>query len=375
MRVSLPESLRARAIIGVALVGVAGAAIWFFAIRDSGGVPPAPRVGSDPDTRATRNVSKDPIVRRLSTSEQIRQVLLLGFEGEPGSVEEGLGGVLVRGVNGAGAAKGLQKGEVPPLVVAAQEGGIYRSFPDLPPETRQLDLGREGSADATRAWAEAGSSALAKAGFDLNLFPVADVASLDSALAGRAFSDDPAQVAKLTRAALSGCGEASFACAPLHFPGLGAASADTAQGPATVSADPELLSSRDLLPFRDAVRAKAPAMVVSLALYPSFDSVVPAALSTAISTDLLRGQLRFKGVAISDDLRSGAVRATYEVEEAAVEALAAGIDLIQISDPGDGAGAAKAIETALKDGTVSRDRLTEAAERVIELKRKLGLVD
>ena len=372
---SLPRfSPLTRKVMFLALLGALGvAAMVVLGSNVSDTSQPEPDNGKD---EARKPGSEDPLVRDMSVEEQISQVLLLGFEGDPRTVPSGLGGVLVRADNGAGAAKALAKtgGEIPPLVVASQEGGEYRSFPDLPPGERQLDIGRKPSPDASRAWAEETANALEAQGFHLNLFPVADIASLDSPLAGRAFADDPELVTSLTKAALEGCEEAGLTCAPLHFPGLGLASQDTAQGPATISADAGILAERDLLPFRAAFRSEASAVVVALGLYPAYDAIVPAALASEVVTGLLRDELGFKGVAISDDLEAGAVQATYSTPDAAVEALDAGIDLIQISDPEKGAEAAKALAKAVKAGKVSSERLAEAAERVIRLKRKLGLI-
>ena len=368
---SLRFSLRRLAILVV--LAAAGFAAWYFLIRDEGG---SAKGDSERAKTERERVTDDPIVRDLSVAEQAKQVLLLGFEGDPGAVPDGLGAVLVRTENGVGAAKTLANGggEIPRLVATSQEGGIYRSFPDLPPGERELDIGRSKSPDAALVWSQVTSKALAEAGFDLNLFPVADVATLDSPLAGRAFSDDPAQVAVLTEQALEGCEDADLACAPAHFPGLGAASQDTAEGPATVSSPVEVLSNRDLVPFR-AVAKSAPAMVLSLGLYPDFDAVVPAAMTESIATGLLRDEIGFKGLAISDDLGSGAVSASFPPAEAAVRAIAAGTDMVQFASPDDAEGVADAIEQAVEDGEITPERLAEAAERVIDLKRELGLVD
>jgi beta-N-acetylhexosaminidase len=375
-----------RRIAVVLALAVMGAAAWFFFIRDDGDSAEPSRQASDRPAREP--ISDNPVVRRMSVEERIDQVLMLGFEGNapdaPGVVElaDGdVGAVIVRTENWTGADAGKKLvaalkagGDIPPLIAASHEGGEFRSFSDLPPEARALDIAREDSPKAATEWAKAGSAALAAAGFDLNLFPVADVATLDSPLAGRAFSDDPAQVASLTRAALKGCDEAGIACAPLHFPGLGSASQDTSQGPATVATDLATLTSRDLVPFQ-AVSRSAPAMVVSLGLYPDFDAVVPGALTLGVVTDLLRGTVGFRGVAISDDLGAGAVAGSYSAPDAAVRALAAGIDLVQIANPEDGKDVAAAIETAVDKGEIEPERLAEAAERVIKLKRQLGLID
>ena len=177
---------------------------------------------------------------------------------------------------------------------------------------------------------------MSAAGFDLNLGPLADVATIDSPVADRAYGDDAELVARLTAAALRGCKEGKIACAVSHFPGLGAASDDTAVSPATVGLDAASLASRDLVPFRAALDAGAPAVPLP-AFYAAYDPVTPAALSPAIAGDLLRRELGFKGVAITDDLSSGAVAAGIGAPDAAVRALAAGADMVTISEPGQAA--------------------------------------
>ena len=363
-----------------------GAAAWFFLVRDSDEGSKASE-GSG-DKKREKPLSDDPLVRRMSRSEQVDQVLLLGFEGTAANADgvraaagAGLGGLLVRTENWPGLENGRklvaalgQGGRIPPLVAVSQEGGEFRSLPDLPPDKRALDMARTGKPEAVEAWARSTSSALANAGFDLNLFPVADVATLDSPLAGRAFSDDAAEVASLTEAALAGCEDTGLVCAPLHFPGLGLASQDTGVGPATVAADLATLEERDFVPFATGPVRKSEALVLSLGLYPDFDPVVPGALTPEVATDLLRDEFRFRGVAISDDLGAGAVTANSSVPKAAVAALKAGIDLIQIGSPEDAAGVAGALAKAVKKGDVPAERLAQAAARVVALKRKLGLV-
>jgi beta-N-acetylhexosaminidase len=330
-------------------------------------------------------------VAQMSTTELADQVLLLGFDGTDDSApfldevrSRQLGGVLVAGGNwpdaaggtalvGAIRAAGRQDGRIPPLVVAAQEGGRYRAFADLPPEQTELEIGDRGSEKAAEEWAKGAASALRSAGFDLDLFPIADVATLDSPIADRAFSDDPADVAALTAAAIRGCGEAGLACAALHFPGLGGASEDTDRGPATVGLDAATLEARDLAPFNAAFAEGMPAVVVSLAFYAAYDPVIPGALSAPVITGLLRDQLGYEGVAITDDLGAGAVRSGSSVPKATVAALSAGADLVRIDEPADETGVQRAIVDAVDSGELPEPRLEQAAARVLELKRLRGL--
>jgi len=365
------------------VLGVVAAVAWFVFVRDDSDDP------GDPEQRAP-GVSRqaDEVVRGLGADQQVDQVLLLGFNGANRAAaivseagERQLGGVLVGPENGASpellgaiARAGAAGGRIPPLLVAAQEGGIYRAFQELPPAERAIDIGDTASADRSEAWATETAQALRDAGFHLNLFPVADVATLDSPVGGRAFSDDAPLTADLTAAALRGCDEAKLACAPLHFPGLGAASQDTAQGPAAVSLDAESLDARDLEPFRAAIAERVPAMVLSLALYPAYDAVTPAALTPEVAQGLLRDRLGFRGVAITDDLGSGAVKAAYRVPDAAVAALKAGADMVQIASPDDQGRVRETILNAVESGELPPERLAEAAGRVLDLKREVGLI-
>jgi beta-N-acetylhexosaminidase len=375
-----------RRAVALAVLAMIGVAVWLVFLRDdSGGDGSAGRPEGVSSAVAT-------LVDALSTEERVDQVLLLGFEGRDASApivgsvrERPIGGVIVTSANWSGRTEGARlaralraagaESPIPPLIAAAQEGGRYRSFGDLPPEQSELEVAATGSLPAVEEWARAAGAALRNAGFDLNLFPVADVATLDSPVAGRAFSDDPVYVAQLTAAALRGCRAAGIACAPLHFPGLGAASQDTSSGPATVSLDETALSSRDLEPFRAAIAERAPALVLSLAFYAAYDSVTPGALTEAIATGLLRDRLGFAGLAITDDLGSGAVHAVYSVDEAAVNALAAGADMVQVADPDDQRGVRHALLEAVESGRLSEDRLAAAAARVLELKRGRGLLE
>ena len=379
--------LRRRTVAAAIVVVVAVAGSWLL-IRDDS----SEEEGSSAETPGVSTRAAE-MAKQLSDEQLVDQVLLLGFEGaDPGTpfLEElrtrQLGGVVIGPSNWPGADGGRELiaamrdaaqlgGPIPPVVVGAQEGGRYRSFEDLPPEQTELEIADVGSVEAVEEWALETSRALADVGFNVNLSPVADVATLDSPVADRAFSDDATLAAQLTAAAVRGCRRGDVACAALHFPGLGAASSDTSRGPATVSLDPAGLSARDLEPFRAAFAERVPAVVLSLAFYAAYDPVTPGALTEPIATGLLRDELDFDGVAITDDLGAGAVSSSYAPRDAAVAALQAGADLIQLGSPEDQNGVRDALIQALADGELERERAVEAASRVIELKRTLGLLE
>ena len=332
------------------------------------------------------------LVAGLDDEQKVDQVLALGFEGTAAGGpftaalrDRQLGAVFVARQNWLDASQGAtlidalksagaSGGRVPPLIVAAQEGGPGRAFADLPPGQDQVAIGDFDDAPRARRWSEEAAAALAEAGFDLNLFPVADAAPLSSPVGQRAFSEDPGVAARMTLAAVNGCRDAGLACAPRHFPGLGGASADTDVGPATVGLDRQALLTRDLVPFKVAFQAGAPAVVLSHSFYAAFDPVVPASQTPAIATGLLRDRLGFEGVAITDDLAAGAVRSISTVRDAAIASLLAGADLLLIERPGPIQDVTReALLAAVRDGTIPPRRLDEAAGRVLALKRDLGL--
>jgi beta-N-acetylhexosaminidase len=142
-----------------------------------------------------------------------------------------------------------------------------------------------------------------------------------------------------------------------------------------VGLSPEELDRRDLLPFRAAFESGAPAVVLSHALYQVDDFTRPGSLSRRIATDLLRGRLGFRGVAITDDLADPAITATTSVPEAAVQALRAGADMLWISGSSREQQAAYvAVLRAVRTRRLRRSRLDEALYRVLLGKRQYGLI-
>ena len=387
----MPGSELARRRILALLIAVAAVgAILALALGGGGDGDDADEAAAPPLPDASPGVLAALIT--LDEEERIGQLILTGFEGK--TAEETAdsltgtlrpGGLLVGPQNWPGAEAGKEllagladeeaAGEVPPLLATAQEGGTYRSLVDLPPSQRAIEIGDRGDPELATRWGEETAEALADAGIALNLAPVADIATLDSPIADRAFSDDPETAAAMTAAAVRGCVGAEIACAVSHFPGEGGVTESTAQGPGAVSLDRATLAARELPPFEAAIESGAQAVIVSHALYTAYDPVTPASLSAPIYDELLRGRLGFEGLAITDDLQAGAIRAGHRVEEAAVQALVAGADMVQISDPAAARRAAAALLEAQQTGALDAERVDEAVARVLTLKEQLGLLE
>ena len=349
--------------------------------------PDRPEAGSPRVPRSTAD-----LVRRLPLERKVAQLMLVGFRGTDltAPVFQRLrrldyGGIVVDAPNytgpellGALAGEAVvisqQEGHVPPWVMAGQEGGIYNVFPDLPPVSAPSELGT-----AEDAAAEAGEAAttLRALGVTGLLGPVIDVGlETDPALGPRAFSDDSALVAGFADATVRAYRGAGVFAAVKHFPGLGTASQPTEEGPAQVGLPPDQLAARDLVPFRAAFKAGAPAVVLSHALYAVDDFTVPGSLSEQIATDLLRRELRFRGVAITDDLADPGVTAFASVPDAAVQALRAGADMLFISGPpGDQQAAYVTLLRAARGDADLRGRVDEAVGRILLAKQQYGLIE
>ena len=167
---------------------------------------------------------------------------------------------------------------------------------------------------------------------------------------------------------MRGCRAAEIACAALHFPGLGAASQDTSRGPGDRQPRPGVARGARPEPFEAAFAERAPAVVLSLAFYAAYDPVTPGALAEPVATGLLRDELGFEGVAITDDLGAGAVRRRSLRRRGrgggARRRRRPGAD--RLARPIRSA-SASAILDALDSGELPEERLREAAARVLEL--------
>ena len=345
------------------------------------------RAASGPNV--PRNVAD--LARRLPLERQVAQLFLLGFQGTDLNAEIfrrlrrlDLGGLVVESANyRAPALLGQMGGEaivisrqekhIPPWVLTLQDGGEFNSLSGLPPARAPADTAS--AADAERM---ATQTATTLRGLNVTgvLGPVADVGfESGSALGARIYSDDPDEVSGYVDAIITAYRAKRLFGAVRHFPGLGTADQSTELGPASVGLDLDELRQRDLLPFQAAVEAGVPGVVLSHALYPMSDFTVPASLSPAIATDLLRKELHFAGVAITDDLADPAITATYSVPDAAVRALAAGADLVWISGPAaDQEAAYAAVLRAARSGRLPRRRITEALLRALKVKEGYGLI-
>ena len=296
---------------------------------------------------------------RLARHGELGGVILFPSTGIAPSVLGDEVGKLARAARRAGYPE--------PLVATDQEGGDVKRLPDEPPDMAPRAIAKSGGAREARAQGSATAGALARLGIDVDLAPVLDLGEPGSFVASRTFGDDPSRVAVLGPAFADGLTGGGVAAAAKHFPGLGLASDDTDAGPSTVDASRADLAP-GLEPFRAAIDASIPLIMVSNATYTAYDPDRPATLSPRVIGGLLRDRLGYDGVVITDDLEAGALTGVgIDEAEAAIAAARAGADMLLFALDG-GAGARQALVGAVRAGSVDRRQLIDSCARLAALR-------
>ena len=254
--------------------------------------------------------------------------------------------------------------ELPPLVALDQEGGIVSRIADDPAPDAPT-LGQLPTAKIS-ALARARAEALAAYGFDVNFAPVADVAfTPDSFMTGRAFGNDPAVVAQDVAAYLAGVEGTGVLHAVKHFPGHGRVSIDSHEALPVLDVDAETWWEEDALPFRVAVEAGVPMVMLGHLTVPSWDEL-PASLSPE-AVRVLREDLEFTGVIVSDDLGMGAL-GTWTPFQVVDLASAAGIDLLLFVVPRvEPAALVDHLVARVESGDVPAERVAASVSRVLSM--------
>jgi beta-N-acetylhexosaminidase len=212
-------------------------------------------------------------------------------------------------------------------------------------------------------------------GIQINFAPVVDVNNNPNnpVINVRSFGEDPERVARLAAQWVRGTQEAGVVAAAKHFPGHGDTDVDSHVGLPVVSANRARLDQVELVPFRAAIQAGAPMVMTAHIALPAIsgDSSTPATLSPRIITDLLREDLGFRGVTVTDALTMEGVGRGYSAEESAVLAVKAGSDILLM--PRDAKRAIDAVTAAVERGDIPKARIDAAARRVLELKARTGV--
>jgi len=257
-----------------------------------------------------------------------------------------------------------------PLICVDQEGGEIRILRWLGPARSAPE---QGAAGTERVDARAAARGLRAAGINVSLAPVADVASVPgAALAGRAFSPDFDAAGDSVADAVRGWRDGGIASTVKHFPGLGGARVNTDHGRVTITRGAAQLRRQDLKPFRRAIKEGVPLVMVGHAVYPAIDRARIASQSKAVIGGLLRSELGFRGVVITDSTEAAAVLAVTPPAQAAVRNVRAGVDIVLTTGRGSYIQVYRALLAEAKRDPAFRARVRGSAARVLALQQALG---
>ena len=383
--------------------------LYLLGLTACGGAEPAPEPAPIPTPARTSAPTPEPtpspmpeptlaerVLEGMSLREQLCQLLVL----RPGSLtsawpvtdmdaalEERLkdcpaGGFFLDAQNMASGDRlraltaGLYAGDpVPPLILCDEEGGVVSRLGSTVGslKLRSMYHYRGEGPEKARENAEAIARELLSFGLNGDLAPVADVWSnpANTVIRYRAYSDDFQEAALLVAAAVEGFHAGGVPCTLKHFPGHGDTKADSHYGSVYIDRSPEELLERELKPFIAGIEAGADMVMVGHLVLTQV-SPEPAPFSPAVVTELLREELGFDGVVITDSLEMGAMGG-HTPGEAAVKAVLAGVDLLLC--PADLEETLSALEEAVEKGELTPQRIRESVLRILTLKEKWGILN
>jgi len=265
--------------------------------------------------------------------------------------------------------------ELPLWVSVDQEGGrvarLKRPFTEWPP---MAVLGRSGNTELASRFAAALAAELKAVGVTLDYAPVLDIHTnpTNPVIGDRALAEDAEAVARLGAAIVRGLQDSGVAACGKHFPGHGDTSVDSHLELPLVEHPPDRIRRVECVPFREAIKADVAFIMTAHVLVPSLDDERPATLSPRIVRAMLRDELGFGGVILSDDLEMKAIAKSYAVPEAAVQAIAAGCDglLICSGDVDIQAATLEGLVYAVEQGRIPYKRLEDAQQRLRRAKER-----
>ncbi|HEY8499812.1 MAG TPA: glycoside hydrolase family 3 protein [Clostridia bacterium] len=360
---------------------------------EKGGATPSPAPVTDPVAE---------LMDKMTVEEKIGQLFIVSYrydhEGSPlEAVDEDTresikkykpGGVILFAENvrtipqTVTLIESLQELSRTPLFIAVdEEGGIVSRITKSPEmhATKFPDnakIGETGDPELAEAVARAISAEISSLGFNMNFAPVADINSNpDNTVIGRrAYGSDAGLVSKMVSAAVSGIQSEQLSAVLKHFPGHGDTIEDSHYGSASVSHSKERLFNTELLPFISGIEAGADCVMAAHILTPNIKGEnVPATLKHEILTGILRNELGFNGLIITDAMNMGAITRFYKSDEAAVKAIIAGADIVLM--PEDLELAVTGVKEAVDSGKINVERLNESVMRILRTKQKRGILN
>lgn len=329
-------------------------------------------------------------LKSLSTRARLGQMLLTPVQVEQatgGRLEElkkqltelGLGGVVMRGGTPESVAtltNELQRTSRVPLFVGADyERGLRMQMKSSgTPFTNNMGVAAAGDPRAAYEQGKITAQEARAIGVNWLFGPVADLNNNpdNPVISVRSFGEDPRRVAEFVAAAVRGTREGGALSTVKHFPGHGDTAVDSHIGLPTIGADRARLDRLELVPFRAAIAAGVDSvMTAHIALPKLTGDELPATLSPKVTTDLLRRELKFEGLVVTDSLGMGAITKGFPGGEASVRAILAGADVALT--PPELKASLDALEAAVDNNRLTRERVDESVRRILRAKYRLGL--
>lgn len=332
------------------------------------------------------------ILSDMSITERIGQMVMVGVPGKAFDNDSRYvlgqfhyGGIILfdRNLESKDQTKkliaDLQSGanEKLPLFIAIDEegGAVVRGESFIPAPPAAEDVGKE-SPEFAEGLAVSLAEELISLGINVNFAPVADVGASE----GRSYSTDPYEVLAFIKSIGNGYHSAGIIYALKHFPGIGRGTVDSHKEISSIEASEEELQKADIMPFREMIHNTGKGkdldymVMVGHLKYPAFDAENAASLSRTIITDLLRNDLGYQGIVITDDLEMGAVANHLTFREAGLKAVQAGADIVLVChELAHAEDAYMGIYNALQNGQISEERINESVRRIIKAKLTHGL--
>ena len=348
--------------------------------------------------------SIDELISQMTLEEKVSQLMMVGFEGKSVSAElkeEILAhppcGIVLMGYNVdtptqvAQLCSTLQeiasqtKSQIPLFIATDQEGGpvnrLKNGFTKLPANSVLSSIeSRKRAEELARKAGEVTGTELSAVGVNMNLAPVLDVYTIEpqdnSIMQRRSFGSDTELVSQFGTAYIQGLQSKGVIATAKHFPGHGGATQDSHFHLPTVNSTKEELQNVHLKPFKEAIqRADVSAIMTAHIVYPAYDPG-PATLSPKILTELLRKEMNFQGVIITDDLKMEAIKKYFDIGLAAVMAIKAGADIVlPIVTTQEQRDVYNSLLEAVQNGDISGERLNESVRRILNLKLKMNLFE
>ncbi len=341
----------------------------------------------------------DPIaeqIENMTIEEKIGQMVIVGLEGyEPDENAEAMirdyhvgGFILFRNnVKSSGQLLTLLNtlkqentvNKVPLFLSVDEEGGRIDRMPeDISKLPSNMDIGKINNGDFSYKIGGLLAQQIKAFGFNMDFAPVLDIFSnpKNTVIGDRSFGTGADVVSKLGIQTMKGIREGGIIPVVKHFPGHGDTIIDSHVGLPSVDYDMERLTSFEFVPFKEAIDNQADVVMVAHILLSKIDPEYPASLSKTVITDVLRDQLGFKGVIVTDDMTMGAIEKNYEVGKAAVRSVNAGSDIVLVCHEHEKRLAVlDALLKAAEDGTITEERVNESLYRILSLKSKYALSD